>query len=372
MTFANATLTSVVDSFMLLRPIIVGYLDAARDSLASVIKDKREAPERKKDCNPLGFLSWLLDNPIINLLVKYSPVHWLMTQVGEIIEDEIKFPNLSPILKILRDAVGEFLMEQAQNLSNLGADFIKKLKDFASGSSGFLSTLGAVLGDAIWTCYDFVRSLILKVFDVIGPIVVALKDVLNFEMKFPIVSDLWDVLTDGVPLTMMNLFTLFPALCLTLYSAVIYKKPPFSEGAIGDLGKYVLTKSLMEKSVTRLSVSPPAGISMATSATKTTEATGSLLGKIHAGGGISLVKAENVQTMAVVKMSVTPEEKELVRICHDAMLMYKELRRTCCIHLDPGMRSGSGLVRTRCKHLWHRQNRDRSCHVPKDGGEQKG
>lgn len=237
------------DFFVINRPVVKDSLEGVRDLVSHFIKDNRvpvDAPGKPRQPNPLfRALGWLLNNPIIQFLMKYNPITWLMSEIGEIVGDEVQLPDLTPLVQIVADVLPGLLLEQVDVFSRLGESLVALLQRLVTREIDFGTALKELLGDLFWTVFDGVENMVLAVFDIAGKFFAAAKNILTQPIKLPIVTALWTALT-GQELTIMNVLTLVPAFALNAYSLASCGRLPFDKAVLGDPRRFLPSRESLK------------------------------------------------------------------------------------------------------------------------------
>lgn len=224
-------------------------MQLARGVLSDYIKDTRvpvSTPGKPDKPNPfMKLLGWIFNNPILRFLMKYNPITWLMGEVADIVGDDIRLPDISPLFSIITDILPQLLGDQFDIVSQFGQSFMDVLQRLITREIDLGTALKELLGDVFWSIFDSVSGVALAIFDAAGKFFAALFNVFTQEIKIPLMTDLWEALTDQ-PLTVMNVITLVPSFAMNTFFLAQYKKLPFDEEMMGSPSSYLPTKDQLK------------------------------------------------------------------------------------------------------------------------------
>lgn len=233
------------DFFVVNRPVIEETIQIARSVLSDYIKDTRvplNAPGKPKKPNPIiKLLGWLFNNPILQFIMKYNPITWLMGEVADIIGEDVRLPDISSLASIFTDILPNLAGDQLDLITQFGKSLMDVLQRLLSREIDFGTALKELLGDVFWSIFDSLTGVAMALFDAAGKFFAALFNVFTQEIKIPLITDLWTALTDQ-PFTIMNVLTLVPAFALNTYYLAKYNKLPFDEAVLGNPLRYLPTK----------------------------------------------------------------------------------------------------------------------------------
>jgi hypothetical protein len=188
-------------------------LEMAAEKLAerarAFVKDTRPKIATSTDKGKDSTLSKILNNPIVQALLKYNPLQWVIEAIEE--ETSIKLngfslPNLRPLLEIFTDILPNLFDAQLQNLQRFIEDVKAKYKLIKEDSSKAFDYLMELMGNLLWTAFDAVKELIFAIYRIIGAVLKQFKIIIEFAMKIPFVSKLFEQET-GLDFSIVNIFT---------------------------------------------------------------------------------------------------------------------------------------------------------------------
>ncbi|KAG8708320.1 hypothetical protein FRC08_018966 [Ceratobasidium sp. 394] len=224
-------------------PLIENLFEHARQVLQEFVPDHRfdDASTDRQDESALHkAFGFILDNPLVNLLMKLNPMPWLAKQASDIIGDDIKLPDLSGLFKVLEEAAVECAGQTTGTLGTMLEDIARKFSAVVSGRKGIWAALTEILGDAFWTLFDIIRVAVKAIWKIVPRIIEQIVVIITDPIKLPIVTDIWKAfLGDDVPLTLLNALTILPAFAANAFYGATHGKMPFAPDAIGDSRRFI-------------------------------------------------------------------------------------------------------------------------------------
>ncbi|KAL0945253.1 hypothetical protein HGRIS_000763 [Hohenbuehelia grisea] len=243
--FGTNLLTLMSDFFVINRSVFEENITVARRVLSEYVKDTRiplTVPGKPKEPNPLvKLLGWIFNNPIVQWILKHNPLTWLMNEAADIVGDDIRLPDISPLASIFTDLLPDLFVDQLDLLTQFGKSVVSVIIRLVAGEIDFGGAMTELLGDTFWSVFDSVTGIATTIFDALGKFFAALFNFFTQEINMPFITDTWVAFTRQ-PFTVMNALTLLPAFSLNTFFTVRYKKLPFDDDVLGSPSKYLPSK----------------------------------------------------------------------------------------------------------------------------------
>ncbi|TFK43966.1 hypothetical protein BDQ12DRAFT_675867 [Crucibulum laeve] len=203
-------------------------------SIKDAIPIPNHLPPRQDENKSKGVLSTVKEifGKIYDAIFNNPIMHGLMGLFNRLInvifeESGIQIPSLGPLAAVFTDAMSRLGSEEAAIFERLIDGFAKTAMAMLNGTMSMADGLKHMLSDVLWTVIDSVEAILFSVIDLVGPFFKALMNFLNEEWRLPIITKLWEFITD-TKLTVMNVLTYPVAFILNIISATINSnKLPF-------------------------------------------------------------------------------------------------------------------------------------------------
>ncbi|KAK4209163.1 hypothetical protein QBC37DRAFT_486306 [Rhypophila decipiens] len=241
------------------QPIIAQLFDTIKDQLSQWIPDARPAPPDAGHSNLFTkLLGFIFDNPIMKFLGKFNPMNWLMTQASNILGDVIQLPDLSGLIGVIMNAIGNTLDEEGNNITRLLTDVLNKFTAVFDGKANVFEAIAQLLGDTFWTLFDAIKIVLANALKAIPDIMTELWKVITSPIKLPIISPIWNAfMGPDTPLTILNAMTVIPSWALNMYAGTVYGKMPFDAEGFGDPAKVIPSEGTGRRSKAGQEASKP-------------------------------------------------------------------------------------------------------------------
>ena len=226
-TFFDVNESTIKDSF-----------EALREKLKPIIKDHRPAHDasKKGQDNPgLTALRWMLDNPVLAAIRKYSPIFWILDAEDEGamegLGDSLKIPDCTILFRTMEEVTKTIVDENVVAIWDLLAEVWDGLQATLADPSQASKKAQSLLFDTFWTIFDAVKSVIVGAYKLVAAVVEQFFEVLKGEWKVPLLSETFKAWADQ-PFSFLNLATYWLAQIMHIFFEAIFKKKPFE--VLGD------------------------------------------------------------------------------------------------------------------------------------------
>jgi hypothetical protein len=188
-TFVNVNKVTVKDG--------ISY---AEDTLKQYVADTRPLPKGPSDptAMPGDGLSWLFDNPVMTMLQKLNPLSILTEAATEAFGDDLKVPDIWPLVSAFTDAIPNLLSTEFANVMRLVEDFGSKFEQFVKDPSSAGQLAKDLLGDVLWTLIDAITAVIDAVMEILSGVISAGINIVSQTWKIPFVTSIYEWLTGQV------------------------------------------------------------------------------------------------------------------------------------------------------------------------------
>lgn len=211
--------------------------EALRKKLEPIIKDDRPKHDasKSKDNPVLKVLGWLLDNPILETIRKYSPVFWILDAeeegIMEGLGNSLQVPDCSILFRTMEEVAKSILDENIVNIWDLLVEVWEGIKSILDDPSKVSTQVQTILFDAFWTIFDAAKSIIVGIYKAVAGVVEQFFEVLTGEWKVPLLTAAFKAWADQ-SYSFLNLATYGLAQVMHIFFPAVFKKKPFE--VLGD------------------------------------------------------------------------------------------------------------------------------------------
>lgn len=191
-------------------------LGKLKSEVGSYIKDSRPPLDISEPCSSdLGFLSVLMDNPIMEILLKFNPMNWLVEVVKEEFSDIIRFPNVGESFAKISRGIFNLISDEVQNVGRLMEDLGDKLTELINDRSAAPRIAIEFLQNTFWTMWDGISRCLVAIYDMFTHGLEGMFELAMGTWKIPLVATLFEKLAQQ-DLSLMNVATFVLAASLTI------------------------------------------------------------------------------------------------------------------------------------------------------------
>lgn len=180
-------------------------IEELRNYLLPYVQDSRPAPQvnGKPDSLKSSPLRWLFDNPILKFIMKFNPLTIILEAAGEAFDeselaDMFEGPSLAPLLSIFTEILPKLMDEQLGIFFRLIEDLQEKATQFARNSGGFLDQVKSLMGDAMWTMFDSLKSILMTIWEIFGKVIEQVFELAMGTWKIPLITSVWEWFAEQV------------------------------------------------------------------------------------------------------------------------------------------------------------------------------
>ncbi|KAK4691407.1 hypothetical protein P7C71_g5588, partial [Lecanoromycetidae sp. Uapishka_2] len=204
-----------------------GSLENLFDTLAKDFKPfvgDRSKPKVQSVPDPLAALrnskvGWLLDNPVIAMLARFTPISIIMEAQMEAMEEEygpsFQIPSLTGLLNLVSTTLVDLVGEEVKIVVLLLQDLWEKIKDVIHNPSLVLEKLKSSFQDVFYAIFDAIKALVKSIWQLMGQVMEEISNFLRQEWKIPLTTALFEWYADQ-NFSFLNLTTFIIARVLGL------------------------------------------------------------------------------------------------------------------------------------------------------------
>lgn len=193
--------------------LISKLLEKVEPHIEQFVPRPSSAPQKSSPSSTGSTILRLMNNPIISILLDLNPLAWIAEAVLEEAGESIKFPTMSlgdehSIFESMTRVLGQVW----DALQDLMGDVVSSVVD---DPSSLLDKIMARLQKFIWMLFDELKKIGTDIVTFLSQGLDALTNFLKEEWHIPLLTDVWEDLTD-CKFSILNFFTYVAAQLMNL------------------------------------------------------------------------------------------------------------------------------------------------------------